>query len=131
MAKREPEKVSILPKRIYSEEELKAFHERLQKYYKEKTLKDGSVIRVLDYNEFAVAYGAFVKRPAGGNRFYYLRSAHDGNGLTRFEQMVNLMDQYNWWLGGNPLSTTYQSSPSPQPQLFITPPENAIDNDIF
>lgn len=130
MAKREEKVFTTSPKRTYSPLELKEFHDRIQKYKEKKTLKDGSVIEVLNWEELAVSYGAMVKRPGNGKGFYYLAAAHDGNGISRYAQFTNIMDQYDWWLSGNEPKVAYKTS-SDQPNLFTPPKKDDIDNDDF
>lgn len=95
--KKDQESRPSVPKRQYTEAELQDFHNKIQRFYKDKTQTNGEVLSILDFNELAVAYGAFVKRPGSGGKDYYLRAAHDGIGLTRYEQLNNLMNQYEWW----------------------------------
>lgn len=97
MAKHQETKRTPTPYRVYSDSELKDFDQKIQRFYKDKIQTDGSTLKILDFNELAVAYGAFVKRDAGNGKVYYLRAKHDGFGLTRFEQLDNLMSQYDQW----------------------------------
>lgn len=108
MAKRNNEQTQHAPspKRIYTPSELKKFHDQIQKYHEDKKIQNsespdfGKIFKILNWEELAVAYGAMVKRPGNGKGFYYLAARHDGPGLSRFHQFLNLMDQYNYWLAG-------------------------------
>lgn len=97
--------------RTYSDTELRDFHNKTQRFYKEKTRTDGSSVKILDFNELAVAFGAFSKTDAGGGRFYYRAIAKekivkknragetylDTEHPTRYEQLANLWSQYEDW----------------------------------
>jgi hypothetical protein len=95
--------------RIYTEVELKHFHELIQKYYEEYTLETGKdkgkKIRWLNYQKLSIAFGAVDKR--GGVIVKNYSEESDGRGGTKYsydmptrqQQFENLMDQYYLWKG--------------------------------
>ena len=60
MAKQEIEKVEKreVNYRIYSDSELRNFHDKVQKYYSDYTLATGEVIQVIDKKKLMVDFGA-------------------------------------------------------------------------
>lgn len=102
MAKQQQKTVKVIEKRIYTEEELKKFDGLMQKYFENKTLSNGEVVRVLNHKKLAIAYGALSK---GGGviltgivRKY--GSIESYTRPTRYEQFENLMEQHDFWKSG-------------------------------
>lgn len=84
------------PTRIYNDAELRSFHQKIQRFYEDRTLTTGEVVRVFNYDEFAVAYGAFSKLVVGKVTYYRARANVNGE-TTRYGEMNNLMHQYDDW----------------------------------
>lgn len=92
-------KVSIPSLRVYLPEELEDFNTKIQRFYKDRTLTTGETVKILDRDELAVAYGAFVKRDGSNGNVYYLISKYDKD-PSRYVQFENLMDQLDFWKRG-------------------------------
>jgi len=87
---------ALTPSRVYTDTELRDFHKKIQKFYKDKTLSTGEQIKVLDQEEFAVAFGAYTKTVVGKSVYY--RAAGGPNGNTdRLVVMYKLLEQYDDW----------------------------------
>ena len=84
------------PPRVYNDAELKNFHQKVQRFYKDKTLTTGEVIRVFDYDEFAVAFGAYTKTVVGKSVFYRAAGGPSGD-TSRSTVMYALLQQYDDW----------------------------------
>lgn len=129
-----------IPKRLYTEEELKDFDQKIQKFWDEPRIIggheaagsisakgiEGKEARKFRYNALAVAYGAFVKR-VEGDKTYYLVVRHDGDGPSRFEQFDNLMKQWEWWKQGLDWKREYAQ----QKQAESYNPENVEETDVL
>lgn len=91
------------PPRIYSESELKDFHQKIQRFYVPKTLSTGEVITKFLHNDFAVAYGAMVKNKGADSVWQYAIpnrtkvGENEMEGRKRYEQMSNLLKQHEDW----------------------------------
>lgn len=94
--------VQIIEKRIYTEDELKKFNALIQKYFENHTLSNGEVVRFLNYNKLAIAYGALSKNKGVilTNIVRKYGSIESYTRPTRYEQFENLMIQYGFWKNG-------------------------------
>lgn len=79
--------------RLYKDVELKDFHNKIQKFCVDRTLSTGEVVKVLDWNEMAVAFGAFTRVVVGSNTYYMAGGGPEGN-TKRSDALVNLWGQY-------------------------------------
>lgn len=103
MAKEKEKTIRMIEKRVYTEAELKDFHNKIQKFYEEDSLTNGEIIRVLNRKKLLQAFGAIG--PTGGiiltnivrNKYGSIESYDKP---TRQETFDNLWDQYIWWKGG-------------------------------
>lgn len=100
-AQREMDDFTIPPK-VFTESQLREFHSKVQKYYKDKTQTDGTTLNVFDHDEFAVAYGAMTKTKVGEHIYYRCpeNTLVDGktmSGTERMREMYNLLGQYHDW----------------------------------
>jgi hypothetical protein len=85
--------------RTYSDNELRDFDKKIKRFYKPKQMSEemgGGTFLKFDYDEFAVAFGAFSKLLVG-NRPYYRARADASGKTTRYRQMLNLLKQYDSW----------------------------------
>src|SRR3990167_8330128 len=95
MAKRQETRIPTTPFRVYSLEELEDFDQKTKRFYVDETQSSGEVLSILDYNELAVAYGAFVKKQRTPTSFCYARAAHEGHGFTRDRKSTRLNSSHS------------------------------------
>ena len=86
-----------LEMRVYTEDELKRFDQKIQKFYEEYTLTSGEkIIKVLNKNRIAIAYGAMVFGEHLGRK-YYAVIKDELEDTKRYNEFENLMGQWDKW----------------------------------
>lgn len=82
--------------RVYSDRELKDFHEKIQKFREKKVLTTGEEINPLNWNKMAVAFGAYTVIEYQGKPYYRGAGKPDGE-CRRMYILDNLWKQYQDW----------------------------------
>lgn len=76
--------------RVYTDAELKDFHEKVQKFYFNYTIQNGKVIRVMDKKKLMIAFGALSKSGAVITDEVSLPP-------NRLQQFENIYEQWQYW----------------------------------
>lgn len=83
--------------RMYNDAELKDFHRKIQRFTVMKTPEEGEPYKILDFNELAVAFGAFSKTPGPDGVMYYRALGGSTGETKRYYILNNLFNQYQDW----------------------------------
>lgn len=104
-AKKEYDDFDLVPQRVYSDAELKDFHSKIQRFYEPKTIQNpnaedfGKTYDIFNHDDFAVAYGAYVKVLGSNGAYHYcIATKGDGKDGERAKEMVNLLTQHTDWI---------------------------------
>lgn len=83
--------------KMYNDAQLKNFHDKIQRFKVEKVQTSGETLLVLNWDEMAVAFGAYTRLILPNGHKYY-RAAGGPEGVTsRFAVLANLWGQYQDW----------------------------------
>mgnify|MGYP001582439828 FL=1 len=86
--------------RIYTNDELKRFNDKIQKFKEEHTLISGEKIMVLNRQKLAVAFGAMVEDTYLGVKTYSVL-VDPVDDTKRYTEFQNIMEQWSKWCSKN------------------------------
>lgn len=107
MAKQQQQREQVPDARTYTEQELKDFDVKIQRFYEPRVhSKTGEIHSILNYDKLGVAFGALVEIVGSKNKVAYAipnttkLEGGEISGHERYVQLWNLVEQWKFWKRG-------------------------------